>query len=266
MFFPVYVEKKTNKVKQTKMSDEKKLKHSFNLLPESISVSPQIYDEIKCPICMNVLKKTMVTKECLHRFCYDCISDALRKCSKNCPLCREKLPSKRSLHPDTNYDFLISKIYPASSFHANSMHSSASHTTPALTCPSTSNQGSDFGTGKKRLVVLLNRVCYEEIRIDNNNTNYRADDHDRAAAEAANKSVPEFVPNEVKLVFKPLPLKPNEMDRTENADDELVKALHTKMVKEQSVRHLKTMPTASGSYYFFLFTCNTTQIQLCLNC
>jgi hypothetical protein len=256
------------------MSDDKKSKHSqhktsnisrseySSLLPESITVdsidvSPQIYDEIKCPICMNVLKRTMVTKECLHRFCYDCIRDALRKCGKNCPLCREKLISKRSLHPDTNYDFLISKIYPTdtvSSFHANSIHLSASdaNATFAFTSPSTSNQGSACGTNNKRLIILLNRVQYKEPQIDNNNTNYRADDHDRAAAEAGNKSVPEFVPNEIKLVFKPLPRKPNEMDRTENTRDELVKALHMKMVKEQSVRHLKTIPNASGSYYVFL--------------
>ncbi|XP_017464323.1 PREDICTED: E3 ubiquitin-protein ligase RING1-like, partial [Rhagoletis zephyria] len=57
--------------------------------------------------------KTMTTKECLHRFCSDCIITALRSGNKECPTCRKKLVSKRSLRPDPNFDLLISKIYPS---------------------------------------------------------------------------------------------------------------------------------------------------------
>lgn len=33
-----------------------------------IAVSPRsIHKELMCPICLDVLKKTMTTKECLHR-------------------------------------------------------------------------------------------------------------------------------------------------------------------------------------------------------
>jgi len=33
-----------------------------------IAVSPRsIHNELMCPICLGVLKKTMTTKECLHR-------------------------------------------------------------------------------------------------------------------------------------------------------------------------------------------------------
>jgi len=33
-----------------------------------IAVSPRsIHNELMCPICLDVLKKTMTTKECLHR-------------------------------------------------------------------------------------------------------------------------------------------------------------------------------------------------------
>lgn len=60
-----------------------------------------------------MLKKTMTTKECLHRFCSDCIITALRSGNKECPTCRKKLVSKRSLRPDPNFDCLISKIYPS---------------------------------------------------------------------------------------------------------------------------------------------------------
>lgn len=109
---------KTTKVIKTKMPRLSQGKHSKadgNAI-QNQNVKP-LYSEIMCPICLDVLKVTMAmlkvtmaTKECLHRFCFSCITDALRKGNKECPLCREKLVSKRSLNPDPNYDFLISKI------------------------------------------------------------------------------------------------------------------------------------------------------------
>jgi E3 ubiquitin-protein ligase RNF1/2 len=78
-----------------------------------IAVSPKILqNELMCPICLDILKNTMTTKECLHRFCHDCIITALRAGNKECPTCRKKLISKRSLRPDPNFDGIISKIYP----------------------------------------------------------------------------------------------------------------------------------------------------------
>ncbi|XP_026478483.1 E3 ubiquitin-protein ligase RING1-like [Ctenocephalides felis] len=79
-----------------------------------IAVSPRsLHSELMCPICLDMLKKTMTTKECLHRFCSDCIITALRSGNKECPTCRKKLVSKRSLRPDPNFDLLIAKIYPS---------------------------------------------------------------------------------------------------------------------------------------------------------
>ncbi|KAL7290157.1 E3 ubiquitin-protein ligase RING1-like [Trichogramma pretiosum] len=79
-----------------------------------IGVSPRsLHSELMCPICLDLLKKTMTTKECLHRFCSDCIITALSKGNKECPTCRKKLISKRSLRPDPNFDMLINKIYPS---------------------------------------------------------------------------------------------------------------------------------------------------------
>ena len=49
------------------------------------------------------------------RFCQECIITALRSGNKECPTCRKKLVSKRSLRPDPNFDALISKIYPCRS-------------------------------------------------------------------------------------------------------------------------------------------------------
>lgn len=78
-----------------------------------IAVSPKsLHNELMCPICLDILKSTMTTKECLHRFCHDCIITALRAGNKECPTCRKKLVSKRSLRPDPNFDALIAKIYP----------------------------------------------------------------------------------------------------------------------------------------------------------
>ncbi|CAD7090395.1 unnamed protein product [Hermetia illucens] len=79
-----------------------------------IAVSPRsLHSELMCPICLDMLKRTMTTKECLHRFCSECIITALRSGNKECPTCRKKLVSKRSLRPDPNFDLLISKIYPS---------------------------------------------------------------------------------------------------------------------------------------------------------
>lgn len=80
----------------------------------TIAVSPRsLHSELMCPICLDMLKNTMTTKECLHRFCNECIITALRSGNKECPTCRKKLVSKRSLRPDPNFDSLIAKIYPS---------------------------------------------------------------------------------------------------------------------------------------------------------
>ncbi|XP_065901050.1 E3 ubiquitin-protein ligase RING2-A-like [Dysidea avara] len=80
-----------------------------------IAASPRsLLSELLCPICLDLLKNTMTTKECLHRFCQECIITALRSGNKECPTCRKKLISKRSLRPDPNFDALIAKIYPTS--------------------------------------------------------------------------------------------------------------------------------------------------------
>jgi hypothetical protein len=79
-----------------------------------IAVSPRaLHSELMCPICLDMLHNTMTTKECLHRFCSECIITALRSGNKECPTCRKKLVSKRSLRHDPNFDQLISKIYPS---------------------------------------------------------------------------------------------------------------------------------------------------------
>lgn len=77
----------------------------------ALSLSPQLLSGLKCTICLNLLKHTMVVKNCLHRFCRDCITTALRKGNKECPICRRIIASHRSLRPDEHFDLLISRIY-----------------------------------------------------------------------------------------------------------------------------------------------------------
>ena len=66
--------------------------------------------EIVCPICLDILKQTMATRECLHRFCSACINKALRSSNKECPTCRKRLTARNCLAPDTNFDQLIANI------------------------------------------------------------------------------------------------------------------------------------------------------------
>jgi E3 ubiquitin-protein ligase RNF1/2 len=72
----------------------------------------QLNADLTCPICLGIIKETMVVMECLHRFCGECISTAIRQSKRECPSCRIHIPSKRSLRPDANFDALIRKIHP----------------------------------------------------------------------------------------------------------------------------------------------------------
>ena len=86
-----------------------------NLMTDDIKVavsSKSVHSDLRCPICLDLLSATMTTKECLHRFCSQCIITALRSGNKECPTCRKKLVSKRSLRPDPNFDQLIAKLFP----------------------------------------------------------------------------------------------------------------------------------------------------------
>ncbi|KAL3790862.1 hypothetical protein HJC23_004492 [Cyclotella cryptica] len=67
--------------------------------------------EFHCSVCLSYIKNTRIVKECLHRFCNDCIEKCLRIGKRECPQCRIHIPSRRSLRPDVNFDNLIKSIY-----------------------------------------------------------------------------------------------------------------------------------------------------------
>lgn len=66
-----------------------------------------------CAICLGPLRNTRVVRECLHRFCEDCIDRCFRvkvQRSYVCPICRIVIPSKRSLIPDPVFDALVETV------------------------------------------------------------------------------------------------------------------------------------------------------------
>ncbi|KAI8823362.1 uncharacterized protein EV422DRAFT_352040 [Fimicolochytrium jonesii] len=69
-------------------------------------------EELTCPVCRNLLRKTYVIVECMHRFCHDCIKEALQKGNKQCPACRCDCNSMRNLRQDWRFDALILTLYP----------------------------------------------------------------------------------------------------------------------------------------------------------
>ena len=105
-----------------------------------IGVSPRaLHSELMCPICLDLMKNTLTTKEvsdmpppgvscwcsvstgsvksasslrcAAGRLTNWCAIIAVRcRSNKECPTCRKKLVSKRSLRPDPNFDALIAKV------------------------------------------------------------------------------------------------------------------------------------------------------------
>ncbi|KAG5189183.1 hypothetical protein JKP88DRAFT_303090 [Tribonema minus] len=72
----------------------------------------QMREDLKCVICQETLRSTMVFVDCLHRFCRDCITTSLRNAGKSCPSCRTACGTKRNLRADTDLDALIAVLFP----------------------------------------------------------------------------------------------------------------------------------------------------------
>jgi hypothetical protein len=69
-----------------------------------------LHPDFRCPICCGYLKKTTTVMECMHRFCEECIETSIRLAKKECPTCRIRIPSRRSLRSDKRFDKLIECI------------------------------------------------------------------------------------------------------------------------------------------------------------
>jgi len=82
--------------------------------PATVAYCPGHADEeLKCGICLGTIDRTWAVTACIHRFCSDCLHRSLRmelgsqKMNHECPLCRVKIPSRRSTKPDPTFDALI---------------------------------------------------------------------------------------------------------------------------------------------------------------
>ena len=51
-----------------------------------------------CPVCFNRIKNKCMTNNCLHKFCYECLSNWM-KYKNGCPLCRTKIDKIIHLFP-----------------------------------------------------------------------------------------------------------------------------------------------------------------------
>ncbi|GFH44457.1 hypothetical protein CTEN210_00931 [Chaetoceros tenuissimus] len=66
----------------------------------------QLQKELECSICFDPFNDPHIVPECCHRFCLKCIETAIKHSGKECPMCRKRITSKRSLRRDD----LIGKI------------------------------------------------------------------------------------------------------------------------------------------------------------
>jgi len=79
-------------------------------LHQAMDLVNTIVEDFECSICLEHLTNTHISPECLHRFCGDCIKESLRKCNNECPSCRVRIPTKRTLRKDTQFDNIVSDL------------------------------------------------------------------------------------------------------------------------------------------------------------
>lgn len=212
------------------------------------------------------------------RFCSDCIVTALRSGNKECPTCRKKLVSKRSLRPDPNFDLLISKIYPSRDEYEahqtrvleklNKSHSQANlvqsinegikiqtqnrlqrtkksqqdeqNESSSSSTPKTSNNVGPNKDNVTRTVVqakVAKKLKTVMISENGGPASSSADQSEITECDGSSKGV---TLDEIELVFKP---HPTEM----GSDNQLIRVL-----KENSVRYIKTTANATGKYILIL--------------
>lgn len=206
------------------------------------------------------------------RFCSDCIVTALRSGNKECPTCRKKLVSKRSLRPDPNFDLLISKIYPSRDEYEahqtrvleklNKSHSQANlvqsinegikiQTQNRLqrtkknhqdeqnesSSSSTTKTPNNIGSSKDnvtRTVVQAKVAKKLKTVMISENDGPASSSADKSDIIECDGSSRGVTLDEIELVFKP---HPTEM----GSDNQLIKVL-----KENAVRYIKTTANATG--------------------
>lgn len=210
----------------------------------------------------------------MFRFCSDCIVTALRSGNKECPTCRKKLVSKRSLRPDPNFDLLISKIYPSrdeyeahqtrvleklnkSHSQANLVHSinegiklqtqnrlqrtkknqheeQNESSSTTVSKPSNSSGQSKDNVTRTMVQTKVAKKMKSVMISEKEGPASTVDTSDITECDGTSKGVSV---DEIELVFKP---HPTEMP----SDNQLIRVL-----KENSVRYIKTTANATGKLF-----------------
>ncbi|XP_068466699.1 putative E3 ubiquitin-protein ligase RING1a [Phaseolus vulgaris] len=103
--------------------------------------------------------------ECLHRFCKECIEKSMRLGINECPICRVRVPSRRSLREDPNFDNLISALVPDIDKYEEQVEASSvqnlPHQTEAL--DSVSVRPVEVGTDRKQKAKTV-AVAFDRMR------------------------------------------------------------------------------------------------------
>jgi E3 ubiquitin-protein ligase RNF1/2 len=193
-----------------------RLPHEIIYDDTEIAVSPRVLQsELMCPICLDILKNTMTTKECLHRFCHDCIITALRAGNKECPTCRKKLISKRSLRPDPNFDGIISKIYPnreeIDALHEKVLQKlNKKHLTAINNQQKPSRKSSIHKNAANNISNNEQTSTYNRNKNKRTTTNVHSDDSDMDSRTSTEQSSSVHLQNdsdEIELILKPHPFR-----------------------------------------------------------
>jgi len=201
---------------------------------------------------------------------------ALRSGNKECPTCRKKLVSKRSLRPDPNFDLLISKIYPSRDEYEahqtrvleklNKSHSQANlvqsinegiklqtqnrlqrtkknqheelNESSSSTTSKPSNSSSRDNVTRTMVQTKVAKKMKSVMISEKEGPASTVDTSDITECDGTSKGVSV---DEIELVFKP---HPTEMA----SDNQLIRVL-----KENSVRYIKTTANATGKSLFYRF-------------
>ena len=86
----------------------------------------------RCPVCWEDIQAPVVTG-CGHRFCEECIKAALNV-KKECPTCRARIPSHRSLRADAAFAELTETAAPTARIEADGISSAPSDSWPCTSC------------------------------------------------------------------------------------------------------------------------------------
>jgi hypothetical protein len=69
-----------------------------------------VKDEFECAICLDTCTDTNINPQCGHRFCKVCIKLSLTSCKHECPVCRTRIPTCRTLRQDAQFDRIVSIV------------------------------------------------------------------------------------------------------------------------------------------------------------